>query len=139
MQVTPQVWTNTVKIRRTASERKAALEKEIEEKQKKLSLMNARERTDQEKIETRRKIVIGAILLGRAKWDEEFKAQLRQFLLEAVATPELQKRPHDVRVIHEYLNLPSPQKDMRAAAEQTVTPSEPTTSKPEDTAASPAP
>ncbi|CAB3802579.1 hypothetical protein LMG28614_05648 [Paraburkholderia ultramafica] len=71
-------------IQRPSSARRAALEKRQEEIRKKLADMDARERAVQRKLDTRRKIIVGAAVLGRAGLDPQFAAQLRQLLDEAV-------------------------------------------------------
>jgi hypothetical protein len=100
-----------VTIRRTSTERKAALELRKKQLEEQIAALELRDRTAARREETRRKIVIGAIVMTRARNDPEFEAQLRKVLLDAAAEQDSKKkqRPHDLKVIFEYLGLPVPQ------------------------------
>ena len=100
-------------IRRTSAERKAALELRKQQLEKQIADLESRDMAAARREETRRKIIIGAIALTRAKNDPEFEARLRTVLLDAAAEQDAKKkqRPHDLKVIFEYLGLPVPQSD----------------------------
>jgi hypothetical protein len=98
-------------IRRTKVERKAALELRKQQIEQEIADLDARSRTEARAKDTRQKIVIGAIVVTRAKFDLNFQATLRTVLLDAAAEQEAKKkqRPHDLKIIFEFLGMPIPQ------------------------------
>ena len=85
-------------MRRSASERRAALEEKKKQIEAELAALSARERAAVRKKDTRRKIIIGAAVLAHAELDSAFAIRLREVVNLAV------QRPVDREVIADLLS-----------------------------------
>ena len=74
-------------VRRTRAEQIAALKEAEEQKRRRRLQLEAKEKLDQRKLDTRRKIVTGAAVLTHASLDPDFAASLRSALDKAVTKP----------------------------------------------------
>lgn len=78
-------------MRRTVSERRAALEERKRQLESELAALNAREKEASRKRDTRRKVIVGAAILAHAELHPAFAAELRHILAQAV-TREIDRR-----------------------------------------------
>jgi hypothetical protein len=74
-------------VRKSSSERIAELAERKKQIEAKLAGLAARERQEERKRDTRRKVVVGAAVLAHAERDAEFSAKLRAVLAMAVLRP----------------------------------------------------
>jgi hypothetical protein len=73
--------------RRSRAEQIAALKEAEEQKRRRRLQLEAKEKLDQRKLDTRRKIITGAAVLTHASLDPDFAAALRSALDKAVTKP----------------------------------------------------
>lgn len=74
-------------VRRSRAEQIAALKEAEEQKRRRRLQLEAKEKLDQRKLDTRRKIVTGAAVLTHASLDPDFAAALRSALDKAITKP----------------------------------------------------
>lgn len=74
-------------VRRTTSERMHTLEERKRQIEAQLHALSAREREGERKLDTRRKIIVGAAVLAHAELDPNFAETLRHVLGQAVQRP----------------------------------------------------
>lgn len=91
-------------MRRTPAERKQILEEQKRKIEARLQALSARERGRERKLDTRRKVIVGAAVLAHAEIDPAFATTLRMVLRRAV------QRPADQKTISDLLN-PKPESD----------------------------
>ncbi len=82
--------------RKTSEERIAALEARKKQIEAKLASIEARQRVTARKLDTRRKVVVGAAVLAHAEIDAPFAALLREVLIKAVQRPADQQAIADL-------------------------------------------
>jgi hypothetical protein len=108
--------------RRSRAEQIAALKEAEEQKRRRRLQLEAKEKLDQRKLDTRRKIVTGAAVLAHADLHPEFAAALRSALDKAVT------KPADRELLADLLRPGSAPKDTSseppAAQSDTTAPSE---------------
>jgi hypothetical protein len=82
--------------RKTLHQRIAELLKRHEQSRAELANLKARARILDRKLDTRRKIILGAAVQAHAKLNARFREELRKAVLAAIS------RPHDMAVLPEY-------------------------------------
>lgn len=94
-------------MRKSPEEQRAALEKQRSQIEARLKAIAAREASAERKADTRRKVVVGALVLGAA----EVSASHRQWLITILKNAP--RRPADAAVLDDVVaTLTSPQQDM---------------------------
>jgi hypothetical protein len=82
--------------RKTLHQRIAELLKRHEQSRAELANLKARARILDRKLDTRRKIILGAAVQAHARLNARFREELRKAVLAAIT------RPHDMAVLPEY-------------------------------------
>jgi hypothetical protein len=88
--------------RKTLDDRIAEEQKRQEESRAALADLKARARLLDRKLDTRRKIILGAAVQAHAKLDARFREELRRAVLAAIS------RPQDRAVLPEFFPEPAP-------------------------------
>ena len=83
-------------LRKTLHERIAEEKKRQEQSRLALADLQARARILDRKLDTRRKVILGAAVQAHAKLNTRFREELRRAVLAAIT------RPHDMAVLPEY-------------------------------------
>jgi hypothetical protein len=83
--------------RKTAAERIAELEDRKKQIEAKLASLAAREKLAARKLDTRRKVIVGAAVLAHAEIDAAFASILKEVLAKAI------QRPIDIAAIADLL------------------------------------